>query len=148
MKLIYVSLVCILVTMNSVFAMLCYKEGPSGEYNRYFFLKKETVINHLGSVKPRHPYGMVQPVKPLIIEGCEYDLWGFMRGAIGKNLKIDPTIQWIILKNNTISPSAPLEHWSFICHSPIFDQDNGVTFELHTKPVSQRIPVCSSSSEN
>lgn len=40
MKLIYVSLVCILVTINSVFAMLCDKEGPSGEYNRYFFSKE------------------------------------------------------------------------------------------------------------
>ena len=148
MKLFYVFLTYALLIMNSAFAMLCDKEGPSGEYHRYFFLKKETVIEHLGSEKPRFEYGMVQPDKPLIIEGYEYDLWGFMRGAIGENLKTDPTIKWIILKNNAISPSVPLEHWSYICHSPIFDQDNGVTFELHKKRVLQSTPVCSSSSKN
>lgn len=148
MKLIYVSLICVLVTMNSAFAILCDKEGPSGEYNRYFFLRKETVINHLGSVKPRHPYGMVQPDKPLVIGDCEYDLWGFMRGAIGENLKTDPTIEWIVFENQARSPREPLEHWNYICHPPIFDQDNGVTFELHKKRVSQRTPVCSSSSKN
>lgn len=147
-KLIYVSLVCVLVTMNSAFAMLGDKEGPSGEYNRYFFLMKETVIEHFGSEEPRYPYGMVQPSKPLVIEGCEYDLWGFMRGAIGENLKTDPTIQWIVFENHTRSPREPLEHWNYICHPPIFDQDNGVTFELHKKSVSQRTPVCSSSSKN
>lgn len=68
MKLIYVSSVCILVAMNSVFAMLCDKEGPSGEYNRYFFLKKETVINHLGSVKPRHPYGRFNLLSLLLLK--------------------------------------------------------------------------------
>lgn len=162
MKLIYVSLISVLVTMNSAFAMLCDeegpsgensafamlcdKEGPSGDFNRYFFLKKETVIKHLESEEPRYPYGMVQPVKPLIIEGCEYDLWGFMRGALGENLKNDPTIQWIILRNNTIFPSAPLEHWAYIAQpNNIFDKDNGVTFELHKKPVLQSTPVCSSS---
>ena len=149
MKLIYVSLISVLVTMNSAFAMLCDKEGPSGEHNRYFFLKKETVIENFGSEEPRYPYGMVQPVKPLIIEDCEYDLWGFMRGALGENLKNDPTIQWIILRNNTTSPSAALEHWAYIAQpNNIFDKDNGVTLELHKKPVSQSASVSSSSYED
>ena len=149
MKLFYVLLTYALLTMNSAFAMLCDKEGPSGEYNRYFFLKKETVIEHLGSEEPRYPYGMVQPRKPLIIEGCKYDLWGFMRGAIGENLKTDPTIEWIVFRNYAEFPKAPFEHWVYIEHpNNIFDKDNGITFELHTKPVSQSTPVCSSSYKN
>jgi len=143
-KLIYVWLVCVLVTMNSAFAMLCDKEGPSGEHDRYFFLKKKTVIKHLESEKPRYPYGMVQPVNPLIIEGCEYDLWGLIKGPIGENLKTAPTIQWIVFENYTISPSTPHEHWCYSWSSSPCDLDNRVILELHKKPVFESAPVSSS----
>ena len=100
------------------------EEGPFGEDNVSFCLKKETVIEHLGSEEPRYSYGMVQPDKPLIIEGCEYDLWGFMRGALGENFKTDLTIQWIVLRNYAESPKELFEHWVYIEHpNNIFDKE-------------------------
>jgi hypothetical protein len=145
-KLIYVLLACALITMNSAFAAPI-EEGSFGGNNKFFCLKKETVIEHFGSEEPRYSYGMVQPAKPLIIEGCEYNLWGFMRGAIGENLKTNPTIQWIVFENDTVSPKEPCEDWSYIWQPSRFDKDNGVTFELHTKPektILDATPVSSS----
>jgi hypothetical protein len=124
MKLVYVLLACALVTMNSAFAMFD-EEGPFGEDNAVFCLKKETVLKHFDSPQPRDP---------LIIKGCAYDLRGSITGDTGVHFRKDSSIEWIVFQNYAPSHEKPCKHWSYFLRLCFPNEIDAVNLEIHKAP--------------
>ncbi len=121
MKVIYVLLVCALVIINSAFA-LPKEEGPFGEDNASFCLKKETVIEHFKSPHPR---------KPLVIKGHKYNLLGSITGKTGEDFRADPSIQWIVFKNYAPSHLTPCKDWSYFLQLHFSNKVDAVNLDIH-----------------
>lgn len=128
------------------------EEGPFGEKNTRFCLRKSTVLAHFAMPKPR---------KPLIIAEHAYDLRGCIGGKTGQKFKADPSIQWVEFRNHAAFLPRTCEHWSYVLlpelipdsdpKSPTFgllnfEIDDIVNIELHKNPSHDTIPICSSSS--
>jgi hypothetical protein len=155
LKFPFVLLTCFFVTLNSAFAMIEEKyseEGPYGETNARFLLRKSTILDHFEKPERR---------PPLTIAGEPYDLRGSIGSRTSQMFKDNPSIQWVKFRNHAARPLKPCEHWSYFLRpklrfdtnpeSPTFGQlnldiDDFVNIELHKDPIYPTISPCSSSS--
>ena len=148
MKLVYLLLACALVTMNSAFAM-SEEEGPFGENNAFFCLKKETVLKHFDSSQSYDHAGYPYLREPLIIKGHAYNLLGSMKGYTEKDFRAFSSIQWLVFKNDAPSHPKPCEDWHYFLqlyiHHPF--KVDAVNLEIH-KIVPAQEPIKSAEKLN